>query len=99
MNISGLGKKLTYFVNGKGQIRPSESKVLKSSHYTTIYKSILVSQRHTTVSREMFSHTQGSGNKLTILHVNSMKDILCILLLSEEHSPRIGSHLDDEKVI
>jgi hypothetical protein len=99
MHISRLGKKLTHFVNSKGQIRSSESKVLESSHCTSIHKSILVTKRHTTVPRKMSSHTQRSGNMLTFLHVNSTKDILCILVLSEHHSLRIGSHLDAEEII
>jgi hypothetical protein len=99
MDISGLGKKLTYFVNNNGQIWLTESKVLRSSHCTMIYQRILVTQRHTIVSRQMFNHTRGGGNRLIILHVNSMKNILCILVLSEHHSPKIGNHLDAKKVI
>jgi hypothetical protein len=97
MRLTRIMHEETHLLNNIGDVRTSQSKILKSAGETPILGSIL--NRITICGRQLGTSVDGCRCRVTFSHSSTLKEIHRILALGQKKSISRTSDRDPEEVM
>ena len=97
MSVMRLMHEEANLLDGIGDVREGESKVLKCAGQATVV--CRVGKKMTIVKIELGRGVDGGGHGFAMKHVGTVKNLKCVLLLAEKQAGGVGSNIYAKKVM